>query len=205
MALSKEEWLEKLKQNVPSWFFEEEGTNVAWFSGIAAVLAALHEDADNLYSETVIETMSSDTLDAIGDERSIIRLGDELDSVYRPRLRNISNQSNCPAIKKAVDNIVIAGESTILQDYQADRFMNRESFLNRNEILISAFRNTFSILVEKQIHEPYSFSDREFFTDRGNFVGRAESDQNVFELILQEVSRISMCGTFFRIIELREG
>lgn len=205
MVLTKDQWLVKLKANVPVWFFEESDKNLAIFSGIAAVLAAIDEDAQALFLETFILTASTDTLDTYGDERSIVRLGSELDSLYKERLRNISNQSNCPAIKRAVDNIVIAGEAIIIEDFESDLFMDREAFLNRNQILISAFLNAFSILVEKQLHEPYSFSNREYFSDRKDFVGRAESDQGVFDLILQEVNRIRMCGTFFRIIELREG
>lgn len=204
MAMTKAEWLEKLKKYVPSWFFEDEDVNEAYFRGIAAVLEALGEDSDALFDETFISSASTLTLDAYGEERSIPRLGSELDTLYRERLKNVSNQSNCPAIKSAVDNILVAGESTIVEDFDVDIFCDREHFLNRNEILLAPLDNAFSILVERQLHEPYSFVDREYFAGREDFVGRAESDPAVFDLILQEVNRIRLCGTFFRIIELLE-
>jgi len=205
MALSQSQWYELLKANLPEWFFEKEDLNAAIYQGIAKAMATVHEDLDCHFDETNIDTATTETLDeTFGDIRTIPRFPNEQNDQYRQRLKNLSNQSNCPDIKAIVDLLLIVGESTIIEDDDSGVFCNREHFLNRRELLIDPVTNAFSIVVDQQLHEPYSFCDRENFSNREDYVGQAESSQFIFDLIVEAVSRNKLCGTFYRIIELVE-
>jgi hypothetical protein len=204
MAVSKEQWLERLRSFLPVWFFEEEGYQLAHFEGVAKVLEQLSIDLDEHFAETFILSSTTDTLDDHGDERSLSRFTNEFDPSYRFRVQNIANQSNCPAIKSLVDKLLIAGECTIIEDFNATVFLNREHYLNRGDILIEAIYNAFSIIVDRQLHTPYSFANRLFFADRENYVGQADSSQFVFDLIVEAVNKVKAAGTVYRVIELLE-
>ncbi len=94
MAQTADQWYEKIKRFVPSWYFEGEEKTICYtrgvFMGLAAVLAQVQDDVDSQQSATFI--MSSDDVapvtDLHGDERSIDRLVGESDADYRPRIRD---------------------------------------------------------------------------------------------------------------------
>lgn len=204
MALTKAQWYEKLKGFVPSWFLEEEEYQKAHLMGLAAVMEKLQLEVDNHVAQTFISQSEGEYLDAHGDERNIDRLTNELDAQYQLRVRNLNNTSNIPSIKSIVDKFLIIGESTIIEDYNSAFFFDREAFLNRSYIFFDEIYNAFSVIVEKQIHAPYSFVNRENFLDRSDYVGTTESSDYVFSLILEAVNKAKALGTLFRIIERME-
>lgn len=204
MALTKQQWYDKLKTFIPSWFFEYEEYQKAHLMGLAAVLEKLQQEVDFHVEQTFIETSDGEYLDAHGDERNTPRITDELDAQYQVRVRSLNNTSNIPAIKALVDKLLIVGESTIREDYNGTVFLNSGSYLNRSAILFDEIYNAFSIIVDKQLHEPYSFSNRENFLNRTNFVGSGESSDYVFNLIVEAVKKAKALGTLFRVIERLE-
>ena len=202
MALTKEQWKEKLKSFFPKWYFEEEENQDAHISGIAALFAQLDSDIDAHIAEAFIQTSNDLYLDAHGGERTIPRLDGEKDSEYRARVRNLANQSNKQAIKAIVDALLMVGECTIIEDFEAGVYCNRENFVNRGAIIFDPkILNTFSIIVDKQIHEPYSFVDREYFCNRENFIGTITSSSYVFNLLVEAVNNAKALGTLYRVIE----
>lgn len=203
--LTQAQWAEKIRLMLPNWYFEDPNFQEAFTQGLALALATLQGDGYDLRDETFILEATGLFLDAHGEERNIERSEDELDPEYRPRVRNLANRSNCPAIKALVDDLLIQGEAQIVEDFNATIFCNRDAYLNRSTILITEIYNAFSILVEKQVHDPFSFMDREYFADREDFIGLAESKQQVFDSILESVNRVKACGVFYRIIELLES
>lgn len=206
MGLSQSQWFDKLKSLYPSWFFEEELYQVAYLQGFALLLSEIQGDSDAHLLETYILEAHNGFLDAQGDERSIDRIALEFDDQYRVRVQNLTNQSNLPAIKRIVDKLLIVGESTVIEDWEALVFFDRDGYLNRGEILIDEVYNCFSIIVDKQKHEPYSFLDREeSFCDREFFWGMQESSDYVFSLILEAVNKAKALGVFYRVIERLEG
>lgn len=198
------EWLLVLRKMLPGWFFNEEDNQLAHMQGAAAVLSTFEEQLDEHIRETFISQSTGDFLDAHGEERSVARLAGEMDAQYSIRVRNIRNQSNVPDIRSIVDSLLIAGTSTIVEDFDAALFMDRDVYMNRGALLISAIYNTFSIVVDKQLHPPYSFMDREYFGDREDFMGTSESSDYVFQLILEAVNNAKALGTAYRIIERLE-
>ena len=96
--------------------------------------------------------------------------------------------------------MLINGESTFVEDEDLGIFCNRENFLNRGELMIAPLFNGFSVIVDNQKHDPYSFVSREYFCDREDFIGEGESSQYIFDLIL-EVLQNRYCGTLYRVIE----
>ena len=198
---TQEQWFERLKGWVPSWFFEEEEYNVAVFQAIAAVLARLDLAGLEHVSQTYIDQAEAGFLDEHGNERTVPRGPGELDNNYRVRIRNIANTSSCPSIKQIVDALLDVGEATIVEDFEAQIFLNREVFYNRGYIFLIPIKDTFSIIVDKQVHAPYSFYDREYFYTRESFIGTNESSIELFELIVEAVNRAKALGTLYRVIE----
>lgn len=205
MALSQSQWLEKIKALYPDWFFEDEENQLAHLNGLAAVLAQIHTDLEAHRDETFINQANGTFIDAQGLERAVIRLYGEFDGQYRKRVQNMGNQSNKPAIKALVDLLLMVGECTILEDWEAANFCNRRAFLNRDTILISEILNTFSVIVDKQLHDPYSFMGREYFCDREDYIGTWQSSQYVFDLITEAVGKAKALGTLYRVIERLEA
>jgi len=87
-------------------------------------------------------------------------------------------------------------------------FFTRECFFDRKSVFIDVVYNTFSIVIEKQIHEPYSFYDNGVSPEIGHFFSRSDfygtnvSSENIFNLILAAVNRVKALGTVYRLIEV---
>lgn len=204
MAANKAIWLAKLKSWVPSWFFEEEVYGEAYFTGMAAILNELECMLDDHIKETYICQAEGGYLDEHGFERNLTRLTNELDVTLRERIKNLTNSTSCPTIKAIVDSLLEVGEATIIEDFEAGLFFDREDFLNRGGIMVAPIYNTFSIVVDKQVHPPYSFFDREYFMDREDFIGLQNSRLALFELIVEQVNRSKALGVAYRLIERLE-
>lgn len=201
MALTKEEWYEKLKGQVPSWVFQSEPRNRAIFKGMAAVLAQFEQDTQAQVDETYIDRASGEFLDVHGDERDKERLAGEADGSYAARIKEIKNASNCPDLKAIVDSQLIRGESTIIENYATENFLDRGAFLNRNVIGVEVIYNAFTILVNQQIPEPSGFLNRESFLDREFLMGSNESSIELFNAIVAAVNKEKAFGTVYRLIE----
>lgn len=214
MALTKAQWLAKLKSFVPSHLFEEELNLEAHFAGLAGVFAAIQEDQEDHTTETFILDSEGNFLDEHGNERSLKRVAGEVDPIYSERVRNIINQSNCPAIKALIDPFLINGESRIVEHWKEAPFVDRALpgrlgvFANRKDTFIDVRYNAFSILVDQQIPAPITFADRSLpgrvgsFCDRGDVGGFDGSSQKVFDLIVDAVNEVKALGTVYRVIEV---
>ncbi len=201
MALTRDEWYSKLKSWVPTWFFESEYYNKAEFEGLAKILSEAQLQAEAHQSETFLSQADDTFLDLHANERNYRRLPQEIDAVFSPRIRSLLNQSNWPAIKALVDQFLIVGTSTIREHFRDIAFCNRENFWSRREVFMQIYYNAFSIIVEKQLHQPYSFASRENFASREDFAGSNESSQTIFDLITETVNNVKAAGTLYRVIE----
>lgn len=198
--MTKAEWYSTLQGWLPDWWFTtEEDEAILW--GMAAILERLEGSLGEHGGETFILTAAQGYLDEHGFERNLTRLSGELDPLFANRIRNLSNTTNCPAIKTLVDAMLDVGAATVVEDYAAMVFFDREFFHNRGAILIEAIYNVFSIIVDNQVHAPYSFYSRENFCDREDFIGTNESSLELFEAIIEAVNRAKALGTLYRLIE----
>lgn len=206
MAKSQSQWYQTLKSWVPEWFFELEESNVAIMQGIAKILEAAEIDLDDQKMQTMILESASPYLDLHGYERNVSRLSGEFDAQYalRIRLKSLVSQLSKPSILSLVNALLIRGVATMREDFSGSVFTDRDEYVGRGTIVIEPIDNTFTLLVDKQIRGPHSFVDREFFSDRSDFVGNSESSEYVFELILNAVNENKALGTFYRIIERLE-
>lgn len=205
MALTKAQWLAKLTGWVPEVIFREERLQIAHFKGIAGDIERLQLDADDHVAETFILNAIGDLLDEHGRERDVIRLTGEVDAVYRPRVQKLTNQSNCPAIKELVDTFLVQGESQVVEHETGRPFFDRDAFLDRAAVFSTINYNAFSILVDRQVHDPFSFfgpgPNRDSFLNRDVFIGTNISSQSVFDLIADTVNKNKAYGVLYRIIE----
>ena len=206
MAKTQAQWFEQLKGWVPEWFFEKEKNNIAILQALAKILSIAEDDVNFQKIQTFILQADSPFLDLHGFERAVTRLVGELNPPYakRIRLKSLVSQLSKPSLLLIINDLLIKGVASMREDFSGSIFTDRDEFCNRGSIIIDPIENTFSILVDKQIRDPYSFADREFFCDRSNFVGDADSDESVFELIVAAVSENKAFGTLYRIIERME-
>lgn len=206
MAKTQAQWFEQLKAWVPEWFFEKEENNVAIMQALARILAESEADVADQKKQTFILESDSPYLDLHGFERSVTRLIGELNPPYakRVRLKSLVSQLSKPSLLTIINGLLIKGVASIREDFSGSIFSDRDEFCNRGSIIIEPIENTFSILVDKQIRDPYSFADREFFCDRESFVGDADSDEGIFELIAAAVNENKAFGALYRIIERME-
>lgn len=194
-------WAERLKSFIPSCVYQDDPTTEAAIYGAAAVFDRLSNTLDKHEMQTFICQATGAYLNEHGLERNLLRAPGETDATYQQRIKNITNSSNCPAIKLLVDALLDVGESRILEDEENGVFYSRENFYNRGEILIDPIINTFSVVVDKQVHAPYSFYSREYFYNREDFFGTNESSLALFQLIIEAVNEAKACGTAYRVIE----
>lgn len=202
MALTQDQWFNKLKRLVPSWVFEKNVENVAIFKGLAKVLEQSQLDAEQHISETFIDQATAEYVELQGEERSISRYDGENLSSYRERVKRIVSNTNLPAIKSLVDALLIRGESTIIEHEEViGNFYNRDSYLNRNIIDFDVLYNAFTILIDFQIPEPTSFLNREAFLNREFLNGSSVSSDSVFANIIRAVNENKAFGVVYRLIE----
>lgn len=198
-----QQWQRRFESSLPGWWVtQSEDVQRALLAGAGAVFERLHGQAKEHYDQTFLLLATGVYLDAHGEERNVERLPAEPDDVYRQRVRNIVNSSNYPAIKQIVDQLLINGES-IIWEHQYGQFpcFNTESFLNRAEVFTDPKYNTFTIVVDNQIHDPYSFFDREYFLDREDAIGTTESEISLFERIVATVNKSKAFGVLYRLLE----
>lgn len=195
-------WYKKIKSFVPGCVYKD-GSPVddAVFYGLAAVYQKLECTLDEHIAETYICDSEGVYTNEHGFERNLKRFPLETDASFQQRIKNIINSSNCPEVKRIVDALLEVGEAQILEDEVGMTFYNRESFYNRGFLLYTSVLNTFSILVDKQIHEPYAFYGREYFQTREDFYGTNESSLELFQRIVETVNAIKACGVRYRLIE----
>jgi hypothetical protein len=201
MALTQQEWFLKLKGFVPSWYFETEDLQVAHFQALAKLLADAQLEAEYNLSQTFILTATDPELDLMGSERNVDRLEEESDGLYRPRVQSLANQSNLPAIKRLVDALLVRGEATILEDYNSSLFLNRDLYASRDQRFFDLMYNAFSIIVDKQVHTPYSFYSRGNYASREDFVGSAETASALYAALVAAVDRAKALGVLYRVVE----
>ncbi len=202
MALSKQQWLKKLKGFVPTWVFEKDGEAEAIFTGIAVLFEQVQKDYEEHINETLIDKASEEYVALHGDERSKFRFEAESLAGFRERVKKIVNNSNVPALESIVDALLIRGESTVIEhNEQSGNFLNRESFLNRNIIDYDVLYNAYTILIDFQIPEPNAFYNRESFMDREFLNGSSISSDTVFQNIIKAVNSNKAYGTVYRLIE----
>jgi len=204
LADRREFWYERLKAFVPGCIYgEDEGDETeAIFRGFAEVLNALDCMARDHVRETFICDSTGAFLNEHANERSIERTTREIDSSLAQRTKNITNSASCPDLKELVDSLLDVGESVFIEDDEDAVFFNRENFYNRGDLLFIPILNAFSILVDRQVHEPFSFYNRnDIFYNREVFMGTNESSFELFQRIVQAVNTQKACGAAFRLIE----
>lgn len=198
--MTKAQWYTTLKGWLPDWWsITGEDEAILW--GMAAVLEKLQASMGDHVAQTFIMQAEEGYLDEHGGERNLTRLAGEINTNFAERIRNIANTTNRPALKLLVDALLDVGECTIVEDWENGTFFNANDFLNRGELLINAIYNAFSIIVDNQVHAPYSFFTREDFCDREDFVGTNESSLELFQQIVEAVNAAKALGTVYRLIE----
>jgi len=203
MALSKQQWFDKIKQWVPQWFFEESDANVAHFQALAKVLETIDQDSKDYFNETFILKSSTRFLTEHGRERLKTQRIDEVDSDFARRVQNIFNQSNKVAIKALVDSLIGSTNSLVLEKIEDSPYFSRQAFFSRQELFMENGYNHFYVIMPRQ--EPLFdvFFSREVFYSRQAFLspGGSISDPVVFELVFQAIQDVRAAGVSFILIE----
>lgn len=201
MGLTHDQIYDKLKGLIPSWFFEEEALNDAYFHGIASTLLQTQSDAEALLGQTFIDEATGEILDMHGEERSKTRLPGENDTLYQSRIRNLSNSCTKPDLLALVRSLIITGNASIREDFNDTVYASRGYYASREAIVCDRIENTFSVIIDKQVHAPYSFASRAHFASRETYAGSHESLLAVLQAIVQAVNDNKALGTLYRLVE----
>jgi hypothetical protein len=205
MALSKEQWFQKLKGWVPTWFFESPVNQQAKFYAIAQLLATLQEEMETHKTETFIAQASAPQLDLHGAERTTTRITAESNGSYQIRIRSLANKVNKVALKEIVDSLLLVGECTILEDWEGTAFFDREDFFNRGALVLDVIHNTFTVLFDNQRPQPFAYFDREYFFDRDDYMTSLTTPTAFFDAIVQAIGDNKALGTLYRVVERLEA
>lgn len=205
MALSKEQWFKKLKGWVPAWFFESSAYQSAHFYALADLLSKLQTEMEEHKAETYILTSSAPQLDLHGAERTTARITSELDGSYKVRIQSLANKVSKPALKQIVDQLLLVGECTIIEDWEGSTYFNRENFFNRGSLILDLLHNTFTVLFDNQRPQPFAYFDREDFFNRETYMTSLTTPTAFFDAIVQSIADNKALGTLYRVVERLEA
>jgi hypothetical protein len=108
-ALTQQQWYDKIKRFLPSWYFEDLNHQHGHLMGLSKLMETFQADVAAHIGETFIETAAGDFLDEHGDERTVLRLSGELDPSYRERIRILTNTVTYTNLKNLVDALLDSG------------------------------------------------------------------------------------------------
>jgi hypothetical protein len=141
-----EAWFLRLKNWVPSWFWEKESVNKAHFWALASLLASQEAAAIAKVDQTFILKAEGRYLDHLALELGYTRLPGETDPELRDRIRQVVNNSSRPAIELIIQNII--GSGWKLFEWETDgSFFGRQTFLDTGTIVVSPDAARFWIYV----------------------------------------------------------
>lgn len=202
VQLTQEQWYDKIKTLVPSWMWQREDTIRAYAMALSKACEQLQIKTAEHAEDTFIMQSAKGTLDSHGDERSTDRLDNELDPDFAVRVQSLFNQSNIPALITTINKVLVSGAARIQEDYDSVPFCGSVYASRAALFLEDPITNTFSIIVDKQTHAPFTFLSREYFCDREGFIGTDVSLDRVFTSIQKIADDNKALGTFYRIFEL---
>jgi hypothetical protein len=200
--LTQQQWYDKLKKFVPSWWFEKIQYSQALYQAVAATFLQLEQDSDDQFNATFITEATTPVLDAIGDERSIDRNTSETDALYRPRVQRITSATDKASLKALVDSFLLTGECTIYEAPLDAPYYARGFYCGREAYLLEARRNFFLVVIPQQVHASYSFYARSVYAARSNFFGSTDSSATIFASIIAALDRAKAFGVMYAILEI---
>lgn len=151
-----EKWEAKLRSFMPSWMSQDTSPRaLAVISGLAAMMAAIEQDVNDVMDQAFIGKAVGEYLDLHGEDRNKPRLEGETDNAYRARIREIATSVYFAQLKAIVDGGLNNGESQLYEDDTLRTFANGEYFAGNNAFAAGErYANNFSVVVPKQILPP---------------------------------------------------
>jgi hypothetical protein len=183
-ALTQDEWYEKIKAWVPTWFFSNPSYQVALFQAIAKLLASADTEMRAQFDETFITRAMELMLDQHGYERGIIRYVDETDGNYSERIRNLANVLTPDSVLILANAFIINGRANVVEHNIEGIFCDRDSFISRQEVFSDIFYNTFSVVI------PYQ--------------GNNQAAERALIAIATTINNSKALGTLYRLVETLE-
>ena len=197
-----EKWLQRLKAVVPAWVLRTPaGRTAAVFKAMASMMADIEKNLGEHIAETYIDTARGDFLNMIGDGRGKPRQPGEHDSRYRIRIKSIVNASSCPDIKSLIDPLLVSRRKAFVGSLQRP-FTDGRTFADSGAILQDfEEKNTFAVIVPRQVLPALSFADSGAFADNTAFAGSLKADREIFDSIYQIVENEKAFGTLWMFLE----
>lgn len=211
MAFTQAQWYAKLKSFVPAWLFEKDGEiyTPAVYQGTAEVLAEADALDDYFNTQTFIQESENPYLAEHGFERGLTQLPLESDADFAFRVANLKGLSDLPDLQALIETVLLVKGSIFREHYAGGPCLNRGSFLNRNEVIITKHYNWFTVIVPPQKHVPYSFLDHgntahyAAFGNRGFFAGSLTTLPvgKVLSVVDQLIKKNKAFGVGYRLYE----
>jgi len=199
--MSVERWKERICSFIQDSVYQDTEITEDVLHGIAAVLCRVEEVIQFHQRQTFLTQAEQVYLDEHGRERDIPRQEGETSAQYSTRIGQIGNSVDCPDILAAVIPLVEIGEVLLVEDHAQPDLESTGFFQNRGGATEFNVNTGFSIIVDNQVHDPYSFMNREFFMNREDHMGRFLSSQELFDIIAEAINNVKACGTLYRLLE----
>jgi hypothetical protein len=203
VAKNKDQWFSTLKSWVPEWFFEVGVYSTAAFYEIAAVFAELETEVDDQIRETFILQSDGAFTDEHGLERNLTRGAAETDLAYQVRIQRILNTTNIPALKSAIEAILIVGCAKVIDNELDQPFFDDEAFFDRAQLATPFLKNFFTVWINPQVlGELDSFYDEEEFFDLQAFFSSSPLDEQeyVYSAIVDLINKNKALGTMYEVL-----
>lgn len=206
--MTQSDWFTRISAWVPEELLNQSVHVAPILQGMAATMAAYEVERAALIAETYITTADGVWLGSHGHERNTLRITNETDALYGPRVQgnHLINKFDVITIKSIVDGLLLSGTSLIEEDWANGNtygnYFNRLAFMNRGLITNpTMIKDAFAIVIPRQYHQPYSFFSRGYFCNRLNFEGTTGSNLVLLQAIIQAVNDSRVFGATFRLIE----
>lgn len=181
-ALTQQEWFDKLSTWVPKWYFEDETYQVAVMQALAKLLASADTEMRAQFDETFISRAADEMVDQHGYERSISRYSGESDANYAGRIQNLAINLDPVSLATLATAFLVTGTATVYEHDIDGIYGDRDSFLDRREIMSDINYCAFSVVV------PYQ--------------GVGSPGLTALEAVANAVNAAKALGTLYHLVEL---
>lgn len=212
MAVTQQQWFNRLQSWVPSWFFELSGVNYAHFWALAKLLAQEELIAEKKLNDTYITFAEGAYLDHKGEEWGVFRLFGESDADYRVRIRKSIARSGVDKI--SIQELVtsLTGPLSLVQEWHdSHNFANSGAYANIGHLMLEEEYNQFYVFIDRieNLFPPSSFMNLDAFLDTRSFLVDNEFNWDVpsgegeanFEAIWQAIQDAKAAGVRFTLTE----
>lgn len=214
--MTQEQWFERLRSWVPSWFLEQDIVVRAHLWALAGLIQQNEANAIDYFDATFIGRAEGRFLDHLGLERNRARKTNETDVQYRPRIRTLSGQADKPSIQDVAtsQNGPLA---FVQEDWSDTHFADINTFANVGHLLMGTpnppWRNRFYVFLDRVANRfTYArYASVDAYASAGNFAVDVNENfeeevpgQTSLDDVFDAINAVRAAGVRFTLVERQD-